>query len=236
MKTLARKRKKEKYNRKPRLLITKVKPKSPVSEQYRTIRTNILFSAVDDDLKTLMFTSTAPGEGKTTTAANIAVVFAQQGKKVLLVDADLRKPTIHYTFNLMNIHGLTSVLTKRCTLEEAIEDGGVENLYVLTSGPIPPNPAEMLSSKAFEKFFETVKEQFDLVIFDTPPILAVTDGQIIANKCDGTILVVSAGKTEKLAAKKAKELLLNAKGRLLGAILNNKKQDQTHYYYYHGAK
>jgi len=233
---LARKRKKEKYNRKPRLLITKVKPKSPVSEQYRTIRTNILFSAVDDDLKTLMFTSTAPGEGKTTTAANIAVVFAQQGKKVLLVDADLRKPTIHYTFNLMNIHGLTSVLTKRCTLEEAIEDGGVENLYVLTSGPIPPNPAEMLSSKAFEKFFETVKEQFDLVIFDTPPILAVTDGQIIANKCDGTILVVSAGKTEKLAAKKAKELLLNAKGRLLGAILNNKKQDQTHYYYYHGAK
>lgn len=233
---MARKRKKEKYNRKPRLLITKVKPKSPVSEQYRTIRTNILFSAVDDDLKTLMFTSTAPGEGKTTTAANIAVVFAQQGKKVLLVDADLRKPTIHYTFNLMNIHGLTSVLTKRCTLEEAIEDGGVENLYVLTSGPIPPNPAEMLSSKAFEKFFETVKEQFDLVIFDTPPILAVTDGQIIANKCDGTILVVSAGKTEKLAAKKAKELLLNAKGRLLGAILNNKKQDQTHYYYYHGAK
>ncbi len=207
-----------------------------MSEQYRTIRTNILFSAVDDDLKTLMFTSTAPGEGKTTTAANIAVVFAQQGKKVLLVDADLRKPTIHYTFNLMNIHGLTSVLTKRCTLEEAIEDGGVENLYVLTSGPIPPNPAEMLSSKAFEKFFETVKEQFDLVIFDTPPILAVTDGQIIANKCDGTILVVSAGKTEKLAAKKAKELLLNAKGRLLGAILNNKKQDQTHYYYYHGAK
>ena len=183
-----------------------------------------------------MFTSTAPREGKTTTAANIAVVFAQQGKKVLLVDADLRKPTIHYTFNLMNIHGLTSVLTKRCTLEEAIEDGGVENLYVLTSGPIPPNPAEMLSSKAFEKFFETVKEQFDLVIFDTPPILAVTDGQIIANKCDGTILVVSAGKTEKLAAKKAKELLLNAKGRLLGAILNNKKQDQTHYYYYHGAK
>lgn len=233
---MARKRKNEKYNRKPRLLVTKVKPKSPVSEQYRTIRTNILFSAVDDDLKTIMFTSTAPGEGKSTTAANIAVVFAQQGKKVLLVDADLRKPTIHYTFNLMNIHGLTSVLTKRCTLEEAIEDGGVENLYVLTSGPIPPNPAEMLSSRAFEKFFETVKEQFDFVIFDTPPILAVTDGQIIANKCDGTILVISAGKTEKLAAKKAKELLLNAKGKLLGAILNNKKQDQTHYYYYHGVK
>ena len=106
---------------------------------------------------------------------------------MLLVDADLRKPTIHYTFNTMNVYGLTSVLTKQFTLEEAIEDGGVENLYVLTSGPIPPNPAEMLSSKTFEKFLENVKEQFDLIIFDTPPILAVTDGQIIANKCDGTI-------------------------------------------------
>lgn len=232
---MARKRKKDKNSRKPRLLITKVKPKSPVSEQYRTIRTNILFSAVDEDLRTLMITSTAPGEGKSTTAANIAVVFAQQGKKVLLVDADLRKPTIHYTFNTMNVYGLTSVLTKQFTLEEAIEDGGVENLYVLTSGPIPPNPAEMLSSKTFEKFLENVKEQFDLIIFDTPPILAVTDGQIIANKCDGTILVVSAGKTEKAAAQRAKELLVKAKGKLLGAILNNKKQDHT-YYYYHGTK
>lgn len=233
---MARKQKKNKKLSKPRMLIAKVKPKSPVSEQYRTIRTNILFSAVDEELHTLMFTSTAPGEGKSTTAANMAVVFAQQGKKVLLVDADLRKPTIHYTFNTMNIYGLTSVLTKQSTLEDAVENVGVENLSILTSGPIPPNPAEMLSSKTFEKFLENVKEQYDLVIFDTPPILAVTDGQIIANKCDGTILVVSAGKTEKQQAQRAKELLEKAKGKLLGAILNNKKQSQNHYYYYHGAK
>lgn len=233
---MARKPKKDKKLSKPRMLIAKVKPKSPVSEQYRTIRTNILFSAVDEELQTLMFTSTAPGEGKSTTAANMAVVFAQQGKKVLLVDADLRKPTIHYTFNTMNIYGLTSVLTRQTTLEDAVENVGVENLSILTSGPIPPNPAEMLSSKTFEKFLENARKKFDLVIFDTPPILAVTDGQIIANKCDGTILVVSAGKTEKQQAQRAKELLEKAKGKLLGAILNNKKQSQNHYYYYHGAK
>lgn len=232
---MARKKKVKKTG-KPQMLITKIKPKSPVSEQYRTIRTNISFSAIDGEIKTLMFTSTAPGEGKTTTASNIAVVFAQQGKKVLLVDADLRKPTIHYTFNSMNNKGLTGVLTKQATLEEAVVPGGVDNLTILTSGPIPPNPAEMLSSKAFQVFFEKIKKEFDVVIFDTPPILAVTDGQIIANKCDGTILVVSAGKTEKAEALKAKELLEKAKGKLLGVILNNKKQRESHYYYYHGAK
>lgn len=216
------------------MLITKIKPLSPISEQYRTIRTNIDFSPIKGKLKTLMLTSTAPGEGKTTTASNLSVVFAQQGKRVLLVDADLRMPSLHYTFNKSNRFGLTSVLTGQVPLEAAILKGGVENLFILTSGPIPPNPAELLGSMRFARLFEEVKKQFDIIIYDTPPILAVTDGQIIANKCDGTILVVSAGKTEKVEALLAKELLEKARGKLLGAILNRKKRRYARSYYYHG--
>lgn len=183
-----------------------------------------------------MVTSAGPGEGKSTTVANLAVVFAQQGKKVLLVDADLRKPTVHYTFNQTNTFGLTSVLTHQISLIKAVNEPAENNLYVLTSGPIPPNPAELISSKAMEHFFEEAQELFDLVIFDAPPLLAVTDGQLLANKCEGTILVVSSGKTEKELAVKAKELLDTAKGKLLGVVLNNKKMKSNQQYYYYGTK
>ncbi|MEH7095608.1 CpsD/CapB family tyrosine-protein kinase [Neobacillus vireti] len=210
-------------------------PKSPISEQYRTIRTNIQFSSVDNEVKSLMVTSTGPGEGKSTTVANLAVVFAQQGKKVLLVDADLRKPTVHYTFNQTNTFGLTSVLTKQMSLEKAVADTDEKNLFVLTSGPIPPNPAELLSSKAMEQFYQDVLNLFDVVLFDTPPLLAVTDAQILANKCEGSILVVSSGKTEKDQVVKAKELLDSAQSKLLGVVLNNKKMKDTNYYYYYGV-
>ncbi|MEH7549080.1 CpsD/CapB family tyrosine-protein kinase [Neobacillus vireti] len=219
-----------------RNIITKFDSKSPISEQYRTIRTNIQFSSVDHEVKSLMVTSSGPGEGKSTTVANLAVVFAQQGKKVLLVDADLRKPTVQYTFNQTNTFGLTSVLTKQMTLDKAVADTGEKNLFVLTSGPIPPNPAELLSSKAMEQFYQDVLDLFDIVLFDTPPLLAVTDAQILANKCEGTILVVSSGKTEKDQVIKAKELLDSAQSKLLGVVLNNKKMKDTNYYYYYGVK
>ncbi|PFP31074.1 capsular biosynthesis protein [Bacillus sp. AFS073361] len=210
--------------------------KSPISEQYRTIRTNIQYSSVDHDVKSLMVTSTGPGEGKSTTVANLAVVFAQQGKKVLLIDADLRKPTVHYTFNQSNTSGLTSVLTKQVDLVKAVLGTEEENLYILTSGPIPPNPAELLSSRAMEQFFHDAEALFDIILFDTPPVLAVTDAQILANKCEGTILVVSSGKTEKEMVVKAKELLDAAQSKLLGVVLNNKKLQNNNYYYYYGAK
>ncbi|MCM3729092.1 CpsD/CapB family tyrosine-protein kinase [Neobacillus cucumis] len=219
-----------------RNIITKFDSKSPISEQYRTIRTNIQFSSVDNEVKSLMVTSSGPGEGKSTTVANLAVVFAQQGKKVLLVDADLRKPTVHYTFNQTNTFGLTSVLTRQLTLDKAVADTGEKNLFVLTSGPIPPNPAELLSSKAMEQFYQDALDLFDIVLFDTPPLLAVTDAQILANKCEGTILVVSSGKTEKDQVVKAKELLDSAQSKLLGVVLNNKKMKDTNYYYYYGVK
>lgn len=183
-----------------------------------------------------MVTSAGPGDGKSTTTANLAVVFAQQGKRVLLVDADLRKPTVHYIFNLTNTFGLTSVLSKQASLENAINKTDIENLFVLTSGPIPPNPAELLGSKAMEQFFDdALNKVFDLILFDTPPLLAVTDAQILSNKCDGTVLVVSSGKTEKEQVIKAKELLDAAQSRLLGVVLNNKKIENNSYYYYYGT-
>ena len=218
-----------------RKLISKYNPKSPISEQYRTIRTNIQFAGVDREIRTIMVTSSNPGVGKSTTAANLAVVFSQQGKRTLLVDADMRKPTVHYTFNLNNTIGLTNVLTRKMELMEAVNITDDKNLFVLPSGPIPPNPAELLGSKRMKDTMEDIQKEFDIVIMDTPPVLAVTDAQIIANYCDGTVLVVSSGNTEIDNAQKAKEVLSNTSTKLLGAVLNQKKVNkENQYYYYYG--
>ncbi|MBT2738376.1 CpsD/CapB family tyrosine-protein kinase [Bacillus sp. ISL-7] len=233
---MALKKNSNKTNNSKRNIIAMFDSKSPITEQYRTIRTNIQYSSIDQEVRSLMVTSAGPGEGKSTTVANLAVVFAQLGKRVLLVDADLRKPTVHYTFNQTNTIGLTSVLTKQMTFEKAISDAEEKNLYVLTSGPIPPNPAELLSSRAMEQFFQEAQELFDVILFDAPPVLAVTDAQILANMCEGTILVVSSGKTEKEQVVKAKELLDSAQSKLLGVVLNNKKLQNNNYYYYYGTK
>ncbi|WP_066070656.1 CpsD/CapB family tyrosine-protein kinase [Neobacillus soli] len=219
-----------------RKLISAVDPKSPISEQYRTIRTNIQYSSIDKEIRAIMVTSSGPAEGKSTTVANLAVTFAQLGKKVLLVDADLRKPTVHHTFGVDNLWGFTTILTKQKTLAETVVETGEQDLYVLTSGPIPPNPAELLSSKSMEQFIEEAKEQFDYVLFDTPPLLAVADPQILANQCDGTILVVFSERTEIEQAKKSKELLEHAQSKLLGVVLNHKEVKNSDYYYYYGAK
>jgi protein-tyrosine kinase len=228
------KKKTKKIGSNKRNLITHFSPRAAISEQYRTIRTNIQFSSVDESIRTILVTSSGPEEGKSTTVANLAVVFAQQGKKVLLIDADLRKPTVHYTFQLDNTIGLTNVLTKQTQLDKAAVTTLVENLSVLSSGPIPPNPAELLGSKAMEEMLEATLKLYDIVIFDTPPVLAVTDAQILANRCDGTILVVGSGKTQIEPAMKSKELLLSSKGKLLGVVLNRKNAKDSQYYYYYG--
>ena len=220
---------------KMRHLITNLNPKSPISEQYRTIRTNIQFSSVDEELRSILFTSSGPGEGKSMTTANIAVTYAQQGKKVLLIDADLRKPTVHYTFRLDNLKGLSNVLVGDVLLEEAIHTTSIDHLDVISSGPVPPNPSELLGSRKMRAILERAKQQYDLVIFDTPPVLAVTDAQIMADFVDGAMLVVRSKVTELDAATRAVEALKPAKARLLGTVLNDREKKGSNYYYYYGT-
>ena len=215
-----------------RKLVTYYDPKSPITEQFRTLRTNIQFSAVDEELQTILITSSGPTEGKSTTAANIAVVFAQQGKRTLFIDSDLRKPSSHYTFSFMNTVGLTSVLTRQTSLEKAVQVLNPLGLHVLTSGPLPPNPAELLSSRAMKELIDRAKEEYDVVIIDSPPVTAVTDAQIIARLCDGILLVVSSGRTQIDDAVKTKELLANTGTKVIGTVLNNKKMKDNTYYYY----
>ncbi|KGX90986.1 CpsD/CapB family tyrosine-protein kinase [Pontibacillus marinus] len=230
---MARSKKKSLLN-KARTLITNTNPKSPISEQYRTIRTNLQFASVDSELRTMLVTSAGPSEGKSMTASNVATVFAQQGKRVLLIDADLRKPTVHYTFRVDNMKGLSTYLVGQGSLSETVSESHIENLDILPSGPIPPNPAEILGSQAMSTLIQEAQQSYDLVIFDTPPVLAVTDSQILANACDGVLLVVRSKQTENEAAEKAKELLEKAQAKLLGVVLNGKEIKNSNYYYYYG--
>ncbi|WP_064777944.1 CpsD/CapB family tyrosine-protein kinase [Bacillus siamensis] len=209
-------------------------PKSINSEQYRTIRTNIEFSSVDTEVKSLLITSAGPEEGKSTTAANLAVVFAQQGKKVLLIDADLRKPTVHFTFKLDNGTGLTSLLLQQIPFQKAVLRAKEANLDILTSGPIPPNPAELLSTGAMRDLLSEASAVYDKVILDTPPVLAVADTKILGSYTDGAIMVISSGKTDKEKATKAKEALDYCPCKLLGAVMNGKKQTKHSDYAYYG--
>lgn len=213
-------------------LLSHLNPKSPIAEQYRTIRTNIQFSNVDNEMKSIIVTSSSPDEGKSTTVTNLAIVFAQQEKRVLLVDGDLRRPTIHSSFQMPNHIGLTNVLTQRSTLQAAIKTTEVPNLSVLTSGPVPPNPAELLGASKMKKVLEELYQLYDVILIDTPPVLAVADAQILANQCHGIVMVISSGKTKIEVARKTRDLLLHAKGKFLGAILNDVRKSDADYYYY----
>ncbi|TDM20839.1 polysaccharide biosynthesis tyrosine autokinase [Macrococcoides canis] len=221
---------------KQRKLITHLYPKSTVSEQYRMIRSNIMFSGVDKEIKKLVVTSAAPSAGKSTTAANIAVAYAQAGKNVLLIDGDFRKPTVQYTFETKNVFGLSNLITDQININQAVQNTQVENLSIMTSGPIPPNPSELLASKRFKELLSNLEEYFDMIIIDTPPVLAVTDAVIMSTLVDGTILVTNVEINNRHHLLKAKEVLQKSNANILGIVLNNveKSSEDDYYYEYYG--
>lgn len=207
-------------------------PKSVISEQYRTIRTNIEYSNVDQNTKTILVTSSDKNEGKTTTVSNLAVSFANLNKKVLLIDCDLRNASIHKMFKINNIYGLTDILAKDRAVDKCIQETELENLYVLTAGAIPPNPAEILSSEKMKNLIEDLKNIYDYIFIDTPPIGLVTDAGVLSSFIDGVVLVVKSESVEKKYLEETKKKLDAVDARILGAILNSYKSEQKDYNYY----
>ena len=215
-------------------LIVNDDPKAVGAEAFRTLRTNLQFTSPDRDLRTLLVTSAGPDEGKSTVVANLAVAWAQTGQQVILVGCDLRKPVLHHIFPIPNAPGLTSLLTGQSELDEVILDSGIDNLKLIPSGPIPPNPAELLQSKAMTEVIGLLRERSDMVIFDGAPIIAVTDAAVLASQIDGTLLVIHAHQVPRDMALHAKNLLEQANAHILGVVLNRvRPQDQRGYEYYY---
>ncbi len=214
-------------------LVTVETPRSAASESYRTVRTNVQFSALDVPVGSIVITSPQSREGKSTVAANLAVTMAQAGKRVLLVDADLRRPTLHRLFGLSNRHGLTDLLlAERRGVEDVALDTHVPGLRVLPSGPQPPNPSEALGSRRMRQVLEEMRHMADVVILDSPPLLAVADGLVLAATVDAAILVVRSGATRRTLAQRAKDHLDRVEARLLGVVVNAAPRDAQADSYY----
>jgi len=212
-------------------LITLTDPRSPVSEAYRTLRTNLSFYSLDNPLRSLVVTSPASGDEKSVAVANLAVTMAQSGRRTVLVDCDLRRPSLHTFFNLNNDAGLTSMILNDDTAPP-LQATSVENLWLLASGPKPPNPADLLGSRKIDQLIEQLTAQYDVVLFDAPPVIAVTDAAVLGAKVDGVLLVISAGKSRRDHAERAKEMLEKAKVRIIGVALTNAPKDSSIDSYY----
>lgn len=216
------------------MFIVEKKPKSISTEAYKSLRTNIQYSSFDRKIQTILVSSAEAAEGKSTVSGNLALSFAQQSNRVLIIDCDLRKPSVHKNFKISNIVGLSELLLGRVELDDVIHKEN-ENLFVLTSGKVPPNPAEMLASAAMNGLMELFKNEFDIIILDSAPIGVVTDAQILSTKVDGTILVIRAERTRKEAVLEAKRSLEKVGANILGVVLHAVKNVKGKDYYYYGA-
>jgi len=212
-------------------LVTITDPRSPASEAYRTLRTNLSFYSLDKPLRTLVVTSPAAGEGKSTTIANLAVTMAQSGRRTILVDTDLRRPTLHELFDLQMAPGLTNLVMEEVG-DLPLQQTPVENLWLLSSGPKPPNPADLLGAARMDQIIAQLLEKADMVLFDAPPVMAAADAAILGAKVDGVLLIIQAGKTRRDHSERARELLEKAKVRIVGAALTNAPKDSSMGEYY----
>ncbi|MGB1249765.1 MAG: CpsD/CapB family tyrosine-protein kinase [Candidatus Promineifilaceae bacterium] len=207
-------------------LITLTDPRSPVSEAYRALRTNLSFYSLDDPIETLVVTSAEPDEGKSTTVANLAVTLAQAGNRTILVDCDLRKPILHTLFGVENGKGFSEMVLSNGK-EMPLVQTEVENLRLLTCGTKAPNPADLIGSRKCDDAIARLKSEADIVLFDAPPVIAVTDAVVLGAKVDGVLLVLQAGKSRRDRVERAKQLLEQAKARIVGATLTNAPKDDS---------
>lgn len=210
-------------------------PKSITAESYRSLRTNIQYSSIDKQVKTLVVTSSNAGEGKSTVACNLAYTFFQNGKRVLIIDCDLRKPSLHRKFNVSNEEGLTDVLVGTSKLNNVMKKID-DNLYLLTTGTLPPNPAEIIGSNTMENFLEQCKINFDYIILDTPPILPVTDSKLLAIKADATVVVVRSEVSKSKHVSQAFKELEKVNANIIGTILNDVEMYSEKLYYDYSNK
>jgi protein-tyrosine kinase len=222
----------------PGVLISESDPKSPASEAYRSLRTNIAFAGLDEPCRSIVVTSATAGEGKTTTVANFGTVAAQSGMRVCIIDSDLRRPALHRMFGLSNTEGLSNALVQGAPLAKVARPTRTPNLSILTSGPLPPNPAELVASKRMHDFIHDATQDFDLILCDTPPVISVSDGVSLAAQCDGVILVVRVSSVPRDVIRRAARQIEAVKGRILGVLLNsvNFRRDayyNDYYRYYH---
>ena len=206
-------------------------PKSIDAEAYRSLRSNIEYSSFDDEYRVIVVTSSVPEEGKSTTSGNLAIALAQSGNSVLLVDCDMRKPSIHKMFKISNAAGTAELLLRKKLFEEVANKYN-ENLTIITAGKIPPNPSEMLASRAMTAFIEEMKKEFKYIILDTPPLQAVTDAQVLSTKADGVLLIVRAGSTKREMVFNSVDLIKKVHGKVIGTVLNGVENKKNNYYYY----
>ena len=218
-------------------MIAHMDPKSPLVEAYRMLRTSLQFSHIDSSLKSIAITSATPNEGKSTVSSNLAIVLAQAGNKVLIIDCDFRNPTQHKNFKRSNQKGLSNCIAERDGIQRVVQATDIENVYFIAAGPTPPNPSELLGSKYFQLLLKELEQEYEYILIDTPPIMPVTDAAVVGSKVDGVILVVEYGAISPGVLKEAKSRLDSPHINLLGVVLSKVEVSADSgygYYHYYG--